>query len=253
MSAEEHEQERDSGTGTKPVPRNPFGQARIKGRRPKIKRFLEENQDVWQKVLQFITQGVYDYVAAEAMGISHRTWMTWKQRGETDERLNKNTLYRQFYRDISTASARARLLAELEVRRDDPKFFLTHGPGKPKRSRPGWSPRIEIGGVEDMPVEVEVREGQTDELHDEVSTMATVLSLMEEMGFATPTDAGKVAKRATQRALGLGVDEDEDLDAADEDGDGDGGLAHYPGKDLPAQMTFDVRPDGVDQLPEKFR
>jgi hypothetical protein len=104
-----------------------------------------------------------------------------------------------------------------------------------------------------MPVEVEIREGQTDDLHDEVSTMATVLSLMEEMGFATPTDAGKVAKRATQRALGLDVDEDEDLDSASDDETGDGGLAHYPAKDLPAQMTFDVRPDGVDQLPDKFR
>jgi hypothetical protein len=40
---------------------------------------------------------------------------------------------------VRQAKAQARILAEIEVRVNDPRFWLTRGPGREQPGSPGWS------------------------------------------------------------------------------------------------------------------
>lgn len=153
------------------------------GRKPKLAKFFETHQDVYQKILMFIEQGVYDYVAAEAMGVTGRTWNEWLKIGEKNHFEGRVTIYSRFFLDVRTAQARGRLLAELEVRRDDPKFFLRCGPGKTRPGRPGWTENI----VPDEPTQLDdaAATGRED---PSIGDLAATLVILEQLGMAVPTD-----------------------------------------------------------------
>ena len=186
---EQHEQDAAPQPVPKPEKKSPFSRVYIgPGAKGKLAKFFETHQDVYRKILLFIEQGVYDYVAAEAMGITHYTWQSWLARGERDWRANKKTNYAQFFLDVRTAQSRARVIAELEVKRDDVKFWLTRGPGKTQVGRPGWTETLALAGTEDQPLEVNVNEG--DNNMSQVSTiqdLARALLIMEELGLTQRT------------------------------------------------------------------
>jgi len=54
--------------------------------------------EIHQRVVAYITGGAFDYVAAQAAGISQRTFYNWLSRGERGEPGDE--AYVQFMRDV---------------------------------------------------------------------------------------------------------------------------------------------------------
>jgi hypothetical protein len=89
-----------------------------------------------KNLLAFIRQGGFPGVAADAAGVSRQTFLGWIRRGEG---RGAREPWRSFARDLRQAVAQARLLSELAVCKKDPKFWLSHGPGKETADLIGWT------------------------------------------------------------------------------------------------------------------
>jgi hypothetical protein len=63
--------------------------------------------------------------------------------------------FRQFRQSVLAARAQTRVLAEVEVRRDDPLSWLLVGPGRERPGEPGWSRSVTVN-VLSGPVEIRV-------------------------------------------------------------------------------------------------
>lgn len=92
--------------------------------------------DLQRQVVAYIRAGSYPHVAAEAAGIPAEVFDDWLRKGSL-QRAKKH--YQQFRAAVLAAQAQARLSAEIAVLRDDPKTWLTKGPGKETPDKPGWS------------------------------------------------------------------------------------------------------------------
>ncbi|SRR6266478_2135901 len=92
--------------------------------------------EVERLILGFIRSGGYPWVAAESAGIPRAVFARWLRRGATP---GSGSRYRLFYKNVLEAHAQARLSAEIETRKHDPRFWLTHGPGREKANAPGWT------------------------------------------------------------------------------------------------------------------
>jgi hypothetical protein len=75
-------------------------------------------------------------VAADAAGVSRRVFIGWIRRGEG---RHAREPWRSFAREVRQAVAQARLLSELAVCKKDPRFWLSHGPGKETAELNGWT------------------------------------------------------------------------------------------------------------------
>jgi hypothetical protein len=88
------------------------------------------------QIVSFIRSGGYPWVAAEGAGIPRQVFARWIRRGA---RARSRPPYRRFYEQVMQARAQARLAAELETRKKDPRYWLTHGPGRERPGEPGWT------------------------------------------------------------------------------------------------------------------
>jgi hypothetical protein len=87
-------------------------------------------------ILMGIRAGGYAHVAAEAADLPARVFYRYLRIGRrkrAPERL------RLFADRVRQALAQARLKVEVEVRENDPKFWLCHGPGRETSAQPGWT------------------------------------------------------------------------------------------------------------------
>jgi hypothetical protein len=91
------------------------------------------------RVLSYIRSGGYPLVAAEAAGVPAEVFLQWLKWGEQKRAREP---YRGFAQAVRQAIAHGRLIAELAVHEKDPKFWLTHGPGKEKTNNPGWTGEV---------------------------------------------------------------------------------------------------------------
>ena len=91
-------------------------------------------------IVAAIRAGSFDWVAAEANGITRETLRLWLRKGARDKRKP----YRAFSDDVRAARAQARLSAEIEVRRDQPFNWLRFGPGRERDGEAGWTESSEI-------------------------------------------------------------------------------------------------------------
>ena len=92
--------------------------------------------EVERLIIGFIRSGGYPWVAAQSAGIPRAAFANWLRRGA---RSGSRSRYRLLYQHVLEARAQARLSAEIETRKDDPRFWLTHGPGREKVNAPGWT------------------------------------------------------------------------------------------------------------------
>lgn len=129
--------------------------ANLRGRRPKINQLTPK---ILKTICLLIRAGSYDQDAARAAGIAPRTWRAWLDKGEEDIEANHNTAYAQLFQLIDKATGEAIVLKSIQATTDDPKFYLTHGPGKTRPGREGWSPSVKIEGGAD-PIRVEHEHG----------------------------------------------------------------------------------------------
>ena len=93
-----------------------------------------------KSIVAAIRAGSFDWIAAEANGISRETFRIWMRKGERDKRKP----YVAFAADVRAARAQARLSAEIEVRRDQPFNWLRFGPGREREGAEGWTESSEI-------------------------------------------------------------------------------------------------------------
>jgi hypothetical protein len=92
--------------------------------------------EIESAIVSYIRSGGYLWVAAEGAGIPRRVFAQWLRRGA---KLRSRSRYRSFYVLVLQARAQARLAAEIETRKKDPRSWLTHGPGKERAGAPGWT------------------------------------------------------------------------------------------------------------------
>src|SRR5436190_2216080 len=88
------------------------------------------------QIVSYVRSGGYAWVAAEGAGIPRRVFASWLRRGA---KPRSGARYRRFYEQVMQARAQARLAAELDTRKKDPRYWLTHGPGRERPGAPGWT------------------------------------------------------------------------------------------------------------------
>src|SRR5206468_3282892 len=88
------------------------------------------------RIVAAIHAGGYPHVAAQAHGIGAELFDSWIKRGSEKGARDP---YAAFAREVRQARAEARLLAECNVFKSDPKVWLEHGPGREAPDNPGWS------------------------------------------------------------------------------------------------------------------
>jgi len=95
--------------------------------------------EVQATIIKYVSAGAYDYIAAEAVGVTATTfwnWMRWGAKG--------NPRYVAFFEAVTKAKAEARLTAEARVKAENPATWLTKGPGRTRPGRPGWTDSLEV-------------------------------------------------------------------------------------------------------------
>lgn len=108
-----------------PAANNGSGPAPSKrGRKTKL------NSEVQKMIVETVRKGAYDWVAAEAAGITRQTFYNWMRAGEASTRSR----YSSFFVEVTKARAEARAKAEQAVYETAPLAWLRFGPG---RERPG--------------------------------------------------------------------------------------------------------------------
>ena len=85
--------------------------------------------EVQQIIVDAITRGAFQHVAAAAAGIAPSTFYKWLADPEMSE----------FSEAVTRARATARIGAETRVYDDDPIAWLKAGPGRDKASDEGWA------------------------------------------------------------------------------------------------------------------
>jgi hypothetical protein len=98
------------------------------------------------RVFSYIRSGGYPLVAAEAAGVPGEVFLQWVRWGEQKRAREP---FRGFARGVRQAVAHGRLVAELAVHEKDPKFWLTHGPGKETSKNPGWTGEVRSSSAPD--------------------------------------------------------------------------------------------------------
>ena len=177
--------------------------ANLRGRRPKINQLTPKTLS---QILLMVRCGVYHHHAAKAAGITPRTWRDWLDKGEDDIEGNRNSAYAQLFLLINKAEGEALVLKTIEAVNDDPKFYLTHGPGKAKQGREGFAPpsvkieggddpirhqhnhegTIQIEGSPHLTISLQKPEGASD--------FAQALSNLEDLGIAIPNKLKELTK-----------------------------------------------------------
>ena len=115
------------------------------------------------RILSYIQSGGYPLVAAEAAGVPADIFLQWLQWGDKKKAREP---YRGFARAVRQAAAHGRLVAELAVHEKDPRFWLTHGPGKERPRHPGWTGEVRGGsGTDDSTAPAGNAEAQWQTLH----------------------------------------------------------------------------------------
>ncbi len=115
---------------------------RNKGGRPKGSVSL--TTEVEEKILALIRGGAWGYAAAEAAGVSARTYYEWLARGEGRSARGSTPKLVAFAKRVRQAEAEARVLAEAEVYRTRPALWLSRR-ARSKPGREGWTAPVGDG------------------------------------------------------------------------------------------------------------
>lgn len=112
---------------------------RPKGRRGRPRGSVSLTPEIQERLLELIRGGTYDYIAAEAVGISERTFREWIQRGDGEHPTRPPTRkLRAFAREVRRAKAEVRAAAEIRVFRDNASRWLSYQ-ARTKPGREGWT------------------------------------------------------------------------------------------------------------------
>lgn len=99
---------------------------------PELKPILDilANNSLIEKIIDLASAGASIGSIAASLKISSSFFTKWIHKGMQDSEANMNTPYRELWDLIAPCLAIARTLAERTLSERDPKYYLTHGPGK---------------------------------------------------------------------------------------------------------------------------
>jgi hypothetical protein len=113
--------------------------------------------DLAQRIVSYVRAGAFDWVAAEANGVSRKTFSEWLARGEGEDPDRPQTSqYAEFAEQVRAARAEARLSAEVEVKRGEPLSWLMKGPGRHQPDAPGWTSGDGDGAAVMTAIQIEI-------------------------------------------------------------------------------------------------
>jgi hypothetical protein len=92
--------------------------------------------EITHTICAYIRQGGFPDIAAEAAGIPIEVFQKWLAKGQAKKAREP---YRSFASEVRQAIAQCRIMAEMEVRKKDPRFWLLKGPGRETPDRRGWA------------------------------------------------------------------------------------------------------------------
>ena len=121
--------------------------------------------EIEQTIVAYVRAGAFPHVAAQAAGISPRTFQDWMARGEDRHPSRPSTpKLRAFARAVQRAHAEARIGAEVRVYRERPAQWLkyaarstsdlegwTDGPASDKEPAPGGTLEDWVKALGDTP------------------------------------------------------------------------------------------------------
>lgn len=117
------------------------------------------------ELCKLLRAGAYEHVAAELVGVPYRRYKRWLQQGRSKDAPET---YRNFVKEVRQAKAHARFMAESELRRKQPRYWLLHGPGRETEQRPGWT----------APPRLSTDQNKTDAADDNVQNFAAVAGVV---------------------------------------------------------------------------
>ena len=121
---------------------------RRRGRPPGSVSLTSETE---QTIITFTRAGAFASAAAEAAGVSVRTFHEWMARGEDRHPSRPSTpKLRAFAKAVRRAHAEARVAAEINVYNQRPAHWLTYA-ARTKPDRDGWTKPPEGAEEEDAP------------------------------------------------------------------------------------------------------
>jgi hypothetical protein len=91
-----------------------------------------------RRILTYIRAGVFDHVAAQAVGISPRTFRDWIARGEDRGQRPATPELARFAQEVRAAKAEARIAAEVRVYREQPAYWLSRA-ARTRDTAEGWT------------------------------------------------------------------------------------------------------------------
>lgn len=95
--------------------------------------------EIQHTIVAYVRAGAFPHVAAQAAGISPRTYFDWMARGEDRHPTRPSTpKLRAFAQAVNQAHAEARIAAEVRVYKENPLRWLTYS-ARSKPDRDGWS------------------------------------------------------------------------------------------------------------------
>ena len=120
--------------------------------RPRLPTLLPRASSTTQQTIAtYIRAGAFPSIAAEAAGISVRTFHEWMARGEDRHPSRASTpKLRAFAKAVRRAHAEARVAAEIRVYNQRPAHWLTYA-ARTKPDRDGWTKPPEGAEEEDAP------------------------------------------------------------------------------------------------------
>ena len=147
-----------------------------RGRRPRL---LDLPPGSYERIIEYIRVGAFDHQAAAALGVTPNTFASWLRQGERA----RSGIFYTFFMDVMRARAEARVLAEAQVKRDNPLAWLRHGPGRTRDGLPGWTEdesTLHLQGMLAHHVQGSVTVAPLTE-----NDMLSTLRVLEELGFIT--------------------------------------------------------------------
>jgi hypothetical protein len=88
-----------------------------------------------ENILAAIRAGGFAHVAAAAFGVPPRDLKKWFRLGRTGQ----SPEHQEFAQKVAQAQGTARLAAEMETHKKDPRLWLRAGPGRERPSADGWT------------------------------------------------------------------------------------------------------------------
>lgn len=130
---------RTGHTSAAPQPGTSGGEAEPAAKRGRPVGTVGLSEATWSVIVSYVRAGSFAWVAAQAVGISPRTFREWMARGEARHPTRPpTTKLVRFAADVRRAEAEARVAAEARVYQEKPALWLARA-GRSRPEREGWT------------------------------------------------------------------------------------------------------------------